>query len=116
MIAFFGSLSVGETILIVVIAILIFGRRLPQVAGQLTGQIVRARRALGDLRRETGIDDELREARRAVHETVEDLAREPARRSPAPVVAPRPAPERAAPDPPVTPEPDPDAPARGAGD
>lgn len=77
MIAFFGSLSLGETVLIVVIAILVFGKRLPQVAGQLTGQIVRARRALSDLRRETGLDEELRQARDAVHEAVDDLAREP---------------------------------------
>jgi Sec-independent protein translocase protein TatA len=62
--AFIQNINPTELLLIAVVAILVFGRRLPEVAGQAASHVQRARRAFNDLRRETGIDDEIREARR----------------------------------------------------
>lgn len=66
MLAFVGNLSFLEMGMILVIAVLVFGRRLPEVAGQAAAQLHKARRALTDLRRESGIDEELRKARRTL--------------------------------------------------
>ena len=59
-----------EIVIILVVAIVIFGARLPEVAGQAAGAMQRMRRSLEDLRRETGIDREIREARRAMEDAV----------------------------------------------
>ena len=64
------NLSPAEVAIIVIVAIVVFGRRLPQVAGQAAGTVQRLRRSLEDLRRETGIDREIAEARRAVESAV----------------------------------------------
>jgi Sec-independent protein translocase protein TatA len=64
------NLSPAEVAIIVIVAIVVFGRRLPQVAGQAAGTVQRWRRSLDDLRRETGIDREIAEARRAVESAV----------------------------------------------
>jgi Sec-independent protein translocase protein TatA len=66
----FLNLSTTEIVIVVVVAIVVFGRRLPEVAGQAAGAVQRMRRSLDDLRRETGIDREIRAARRAVEEAV----------------------------------------------
>jgi Sec-independent protein translocase protein TatA len=66
----FLNLSPVEVVIILVVAIVVFGRRLPEVAGQAAGAVQRMRRSLEDLRRETGIDREIREARRAVEDAV----------------------------------------------
>ena len=64
MLAFIHNINPTELVLIAVVAILVFGRRLPEVAGRAAAHAQRARRAFNDLRRDSGIDDELREARR----------------------------------------------------
>lgn len=66
----FLNLAPSELIVIAVVAILVWGRRLPEVAGQAAGVVQRMRRSLDDLRRETGIDREIQNARRAVDEAV----------------------------------------------
>jgi len=66
----FLNLSPTEVIIILVVAIVVFGRRLPEVAGQAAGALQRMRRSLDDLRRETGIDREIRNARRAFEDAV----------------------------------------------
>lgn len=70
--AFLAFLNLGpsEIVVIAVVAILVWGRRLPEVAGQAAGVVQRMRRSLDDLRRETGIDREIQNARRAVDEAV----------------------------------------------
>lgn len=73
MIAFFQNIGLPETIVIAVLAILIFGRRLPEVAARAAVQVQRMRRGLADLRRETGIDAEMRAARRAIEGAVPRL-------------------------------------------
>jgi sec-independent protein translocase protein TatA len=83
--ALIGNLSLLELLLIGVVAVLVFGRRLPEVAGQAAGQVMRAKRALTNLRRESGIDDELRRARDAAWSPAR-----PARPRPSPSLRPEP--------------------------
>lgn len=58
--ALFDNIGFGELMLVVIVALLVFGRRLPEVAGQAGGQIARLKRSLEDLRQESGIDKEVR--------------------------------------------------------
>jgi Sec-independent protein translocase protein TatA len=69
-----GFLNLGftEIVLIAIVAILVFGKRLPEVATQTFRQVAKLRRGLEDLRRESGLDRELRDVRGALN----DLARE----------------------------------------
>lgn len=64
---FFG-LSPIELLVIVVVAIVVFGQRLPQVAGETAATLQRFKRSLTDLRRETGIDQEIYKAKRDFEE------------------------------------------------
>ena len=64
---FFG-LSPIEMLVIVVVAIVVFGQRLPQVAGETAATLQRFKRSLTDLRRETGIDQEIYKAKREFEE------------------------------------------------
>ena len=59
MLAFFGNLAPSEVLVLAVIAVLVFGKRLPEVAGRGYTQLRRWRQSLDQLRRETGIDREL---------------------------------------------------------
>ncbi len=64
------NLSLGELVAIGIVALLVFGSKLPEVAAQLAVQVQRARRTLQDLRRETGIDREMWEVRRRFDEAM----------------------------------------------
>ena len=55
-------------LLILVVAILIFGRNLPQAASKAYLQARKLRNAVDDLRRESGIDQEIRNIERTVRE------------------------------------------------
>jgi Sec-independent protein translocase protein TatA len=55
---------------IAVVAVLVFGARLPQVAGEAAATLQKVKRALGDLRRETGIDQEIYRAKREFEQGV----------------------------------------------
>lgn len=70
MLALLFNLSVGEIGMLLVVAILVFGRRLPEVAGQAAATLQKLRRNLNELRRETGIDEEFRSAQRTIRESV----------------------------------------------
>jgi Sec-independent protein translocase protein TatA len=95
--AFIGNIGMLELVLIVVIAVLIFGKDLPHAASKAYLQARKLRNAVDDLRRESGIDRELREIERTVRE-----AEWEARRTDAP--SPRPTERRApAPEPPALP-------------
>ena len=72
MLAFIGNLSVLETLVVAILAVLVFGRRLPEVAVRVVRWFQGIRRSLDDLRRETGIDKELRDVERSFR----DVARE----------------------------------------
>ena len=60
MLGFIYNLSIGEFMVVGVLAVLIFGGRLPEVAARVFHYVRRFRRSLEDLRRETGIDNEIR--------------------------------------------------------
>jgi Sec-independent protein translocase protein TatA len=71
----FLNLGPQEFVIIAIVAVVVFGRRLPEVAGQAAGAVQRMRRSLDDLRRETGIDREVQNARRAVEEAMPRVPR-----------------------------------------
>jgi Sec-independent protein translocase protein TatA len=64
------GLSPTELFVIVLVAVLVFGGRLPQVAGEAAATVQKLRRALTDLRRESGIDQEIQSARREIEQSV----------------------------------------------
>jgi Sec-independent protein translocase protein TatA len=68
MLALLGNIGPFEMVLIAVIAILIFGKDLPQAASRAYYQVRKLRGSLDDLRRESGIDRELRNIERSVRE------------------------------------------------
>lgn len=69
MLALIGNLSVGETVLIAIVAILVFGERLPQAMSRAYREFLRFRGQIDKLRRESGIDQEVRNIKRTFHET-----------------------------------------------
>lgn len=76
MLAFVFNFGTLEILCVAVVAVLVFGRKLPEVAVQAAQVVQKLRRAMTDLRRETGIDEELRRARRTIDEAVpRDLRR-----------------------------------------
>jgi Sec-independent protein translocase protein TatA len=62
------NLGPSEIVVIAVVAILVFGARLPEVAAQAASVVMRMRRSLADLRRETGLDAEIAAARRSIEQ------------------------------------------------
>ncbi len=82
MLAFITNLSLGEVFAILVMAVLIFGRRLPEVAARGAVHMQRLRRGMQDFRRESGFDEEIRKARRMIENPVksvfEETKKEPA--------------------------------------
>ena len=66
MLAIISNLSPGEVIVVVIAAVLIFGRRLPEVAAQGAVQLQKLRRGVNDFKRESGFDEEIRKAKRLV--------------------------------------------------
>ena len=64
------GLSPIEMVVIFVVAILVFGQRLPQVAGEAAATLQKIKRSLSDLRRETGIDQEIQRAKREFEQNV----------------------------------------------
>ena len=71
---FFPSMNTGEVMLIALAAVMIFGGRLPDVLMQGLAQLMRVRRMLSNMWRETGLEDELRRVRREIETS---LPREP---------------------------------------
>jgi Sec-independent protein translocase protein TatA len=68
MLLFINNVNPTELLLIAVVAVLVFGRKLPEVASQAAGHLAKAKRAISDLRRDSGLDEELRRARSAAQE------------------------------------------------
>ena len=67
MLAFIFNFGTLEIVLVAIVAVLVFGRNLPTVAVQAAGVVQKMRRSLADLRRQTGIDEELRNMRRTIN-------------------------------------------------
>jgi len=68
--ALIGNLDTGELVIVMLVAVLIFGRRLPEVASQAGRQIVKLRRSLDSAWRDTGMEREIREVRRNIQEAI----------------------------------------------
>ncbi len=66
----FGSLDPMEILVVGMAAIMIFGGKLPEVMLRLVAQVMRARRAVSRMWRETGLEDELRRVRRDIENAV----------------------------------------------
>ena len=63
MIALIGNLHLLEVLSIAGAALLVFGKRLPEVAVRGAGQLVRLRRSVMRMWREAGLEEELRRVR-----------------------------------------------------
>lgn len=70
------GISPGELLVIGIVAIMVFGGRLPQVAGEVAATVQKLRRSLNDLRRDSGIDREIANARREFEQGVAKPLRE----------------------------------------
>ena len=92
MLGIINNLSPGEIIVVLIASVLIFGRRLPEVAAKGAVQLQKLRRGVNDFKRESGFDEEIRKAKRLVdnpiREATKELTKEPASwRPPSPRVA-----------------------------
>ncbi len=64
----FGMPSTGEWMLILMVGVIVYGRRLPEVGRQLGRTVANLRRGLDDFKREVDRDGSLREARNSLHD------------------------------------------------
>jgi Sec-independent protein translocase protein TatA len=62
--AILGNVNLFEFIVILAVALMIFGKRLPEIAMRAVAQLARARRALSELWRQAGLEEELRRVQR----------------------------------------------------
>jgi Sec-independent protein translocase protein TatA len=69
--ALIGNLDSMEVVVVLIAAILIFGRRLPQVAAQAGAQLGKLRRTLDTAWKDSGADHEVREMQRSI-ESIRD--------------------------------------------
>ena len=76
MLAIISNLSPGEVFVILIASILIFGRRLPEVAAKGAVQLQKLRRGVSDFKRESGFDEEIRKAKRLVDNPIREAAKE----------------------------------------
>jgi Sec-independent protein translocase protein TatA len=99
LLAFLSNIGLLELLVIAVIAVLIFGKDLPTAASKAYLQVRKLRNAVDDLRRESGIEREIRNIERSVREAewevrkLDSAARaEPKPAQPSPSLPPPPAP------------------------
>ena len=70
MLGLIGNLDFSEVVIVVVAAILIFGKRLPRIAGQACFYLARARRSIETLWHETGVAREIQSVQRELNSTL----------------------------------------------
>ena len=75
MLGLIGNLSLPELVIVAAGAVLIFGRRLPEVAMRGAAQFMRIRRNVTQAWREAGIEDELRRVRWDLDREAREVAR-----------------------------------------
>ncbi|MCP3915389.1 MAG: hypothetical protein GY711_07525 [bacterium] len=66
MLALIGNLDFFEIVVILVVAVIVFGDRLPEVAMRGAAQLVRLRRTVMQMWRDAGLEDELRRVQREI--------------------------------------------------
>jgi Sec-independent protein translocase protein TatA len=64
------NLGFGEFTIVAIVALIVFGKRLPQVAGQAGAQLARLRRSLDSAWRETGVAKEFHSVKREIENAV----------------------------------------------
>ena len=73
MIALIGNFDVMELLVIGSVALLVFGKRLPEVAVRGAAQLVRLRRSVTRMWREAGLEEELRRIMAVTAEDIREL-------------------------------------------
>jgi Sec-independent protein translocase protein TatA len=68
--AIFEDIGMGEILFIGIVGVLLFGKRLPEVASQAGAQLVKFRRSLQQVKAETGMDQEVRKIQRTLEEAI----------------------------------------------
>lgn len=68
MLAFLSNLGPVEIVVVAIVAILVFGKNLPDAAAKAFVQLRKFRTAVDDLKRDTGIEKEIRDIQRSVRE------------------------------------------------
>lgn len=71
MLAFLGNVGASETLLLIVVAVVVFGGRLPEVARDALRVVNKVRRSFDEIRREVDLDGELHRVRRDVERRIE---------------------------------------------
>lgn len=72
--AIFGTINGFELLVVVAAALMVFGSRLPDVALRAVAHVMRARRAVSKMWRDTGLEEELRRVRRDIEMSVPRVA------------------------------------------
>jgi Sec-independent protein translocase protein TatA len=68
--AIFEDVGFSEILILGVAGVLLFGKRLPEVAAQAGQQLVKFRRSLQQVKAESGIDQEVRKIQRTFEEAI----------------------------------------------
>jgi Sec-independent protein translocase protein TatA len=68
--AIFEDVGLSEILVLGIAGVLLFGKRLPEVASQAGAQLVKFRRALQQVKAESGIDQEVRKIQRVIEEAI----------------------------------------------
>ena len=68
--AIFEDIGMSEILVIGIVGVLLFGKRLPEVASQAGQQLVKFRRSLQQVKAESGMDQEVRKIRRTIEEAI----------------------------------------------
>ena len=76
MLSFISNLGPLEIVLILIAAVLIFGRNLPEVAARGAIQVQKLRKGVRDFKRESGFDEEVRRARELIEDPVRQALKE----------------------------------------
>lgn len=109
MLGLIWNMGPGETLLIGLIVVLVFGGRLPAVAKDVMRLFYKLRRSFEEVRREVDLDGELRRIRREVESSADPFPRS-RRAAPRELRAPEGAVEAQPASPPVAPGPAPEPP------
>ncbi|MDP6538019.1 MAG: hypothetical protein QF903_03690 [Planctomycetota bacterium] len=74
--AFFGDIAAVEVILVAAVAVMVFGKDLPQVAAKAFVGVQKLRRSVSQVWRESGMNEEIRKLQRELDQAKRDLHRE----------------------------------------
>ncbi len=73
MLALIGNINLLELGVVLVVALMIFGRNLPEVAMRGAAHLMRLRKTVAKMWREAGLEDELRRVRRDIEREAREL-------------------------------------------